>query len=194
MALIGLQFPRGSLFYDPRSNQRVPLAQLTFTQPVYQDGALSTPWTQPIVADANGNFPPNIYLSPFVNSGQIGVTLSQPASLGGATIWTVSTYNIPFPLTADSATIQGAITLPAPATAVPTLTLQNLPGSVALRLVGSSSAGSLIAPVWFVLNNGSGAQTATFTATNKPGVQASAVTKWLPITINGAVGYIPCFS
>jgi hypothetical protein len=60
--------------------------------------------------------------------------------------------------------------------------------------VGPSSLGATIVPVWEVLNNGTGTQAATFTATNKPGVQASAVTKWLPININGGVGYIPCFS
>ncbi len=191
MAVTGLQFPRGSLFYDPRSNQRVPFAQLTFTQPVYQDGAFATPWTQPIVADTNGNFPPNIYLNPFVGGGIIGVTL---ANASAVTIWTVSTYYIPFPLTADSSIIQSGIVLPAASSAVATLVIQNLPGSVALKIVGSSSNGGTIVPPWYVENNGTGTQTATFTATNKPGVQASAVTKWLPITVNGAVGYIPCFS
>jgi hypothetical protein len=38
-----------------------------------------------------------------------------------------------------------------------------------------------------------GSQTATFTANNKPGSTATAPAKWLPIKLDGAVYYIPCW-
>ena len=39
-----------------------------------------------------------------------------------------------------------------------------------------------------------GAQTATFTATNKPGTGTTAPTKWLPINLDGTKYYIPCWT
>jgi hypothetical protein len=38
-----------------------------------------------------------------------------------------------------------------------------------------------------------GAQTATFSATNKPGAGTAGPTTWLPITVSGTTYYIPCF-
>ena len=38
-----------------------------------------------------------------------------------------------------------------------------------------------------------GAQIATFTATNKPGTGTTAPTKWLPINLDGTKYYIPCW-
>lgn len=39
-----------------------------------------------------------------------------------------------------------------------------------------------------------GAQTATFTATNKPGSGTTAPTKWLPVILDGTTYYIPCWT
>ena len=39
-----------------------------------------------------------------------------------------------------------------------------------------------------------GTQTATFTATNKPGTATTAPTKWLPINLDGTKYYIPCWT
>jgi hypothetical protein len=39
-----------------------------------------------------------------------------------------------------------------------------------------------------------GAQTATFTATNKPGSGTTAPTKWLPVVLDGTTYYIPCWT
>ena len=39
-----------------------------------------------------------------------------------------------------------------------------------------------------------GAQTATFTATNKPGTGTTAPSKWLPINLDGTKYYIPCWT
>lgn len=38
-----------------------------------------------------------------------------------------------------------------------------------------------------------GAQTATFTATNKPGSGTTAPSKWLPIVMDGTTYYIPAW-
>lgn len=38
-----------------------------------------------------------------------------------------------------------------------------------------------------------GAQTATFSATNKPGSGTTAPTKWLPVALDGTTYYIPCW-
>lgn len=38
-----------------------------------------------------------------------------------------------------------------------------------------------------------GAQTATFVATNKPGVGTTSPDKWLALNLDGTIHYIPCF-
>ena len=38
-----------------------------------------------------------------------------------------------------------------------------------------------------------GAQTATFSATNKPGTTSSGPTQWLTVNLGGVIFYIPCF-
>ena len=55
----------------------------------------------------------------------------------------------------------------------------NSAGNVALRVNTSATTG---------------AQTATFTATNKPGTATTAPTKWLPINLDGTKYYIPCWT
>jgi hypothetical protein len=85
---------------------------------------------------------------------------------------------------------QGEMTLsaPVPGGAGITLTVPARAGGTALELVGSGAgAPALIANSTVV----AGAQTATFTATNKPGSATTAPTKWLPITCDGATYYLP---
>ena len=38
-----------------------------------------------------------------------------------------------------------------------------------------------------------GAQTATFTATNKPGSGTTGPDKWIPINLDGTTHYVPAF-
>lgn len=210
--MTNLNFPHGAQFYDPQANQRVPFAQLLFefspgsgALSMYQDAALTTLWTQPIVADANGNFPPNIYFDPFnVNAGHASITLSQSVAAGGAMIWRVPDYYVPFATSADSpviraTTVAGAIigefAILAPPTGVVPLQIYNIPGSVALRLIGGGQSAGVTQPTWEVSNViTTGTHTATFTATNKPGNAASGPVKWLPILCNGVVYYTPCFA
>lgn len=57
------------------------------------------------------------------------------------------------------------------------------------------NAGSVGTP--FAVLNGSattGAHTATFTATNKPGSGTTAPTAWLPVSLDGTTYYIPCWT
>jgi hypothetical protein len=200
-----LNFPNGSLFFDPRANQRIPFAQLGFTSTtsptayisVYSDAALSMLWTQPIQADANGNFPPNIYLDPYTTSPTVYVTLYQPISAGGAQIWQ-SKWGVPLTMTPDSLCLQwmstaviGEVTIPASATSE--LIVYPLAGAVGLRLVGGGQVGGVASPAIKIANGTTGAQTATFTATNKPGNFTSGPVKWLPVLVGSTTYYAPCF-
>lgn len=204
-----INFPTGTLFVDPRTNQRIAGAQLSFfvslggaIAPVYQDAALTTPWAQPIVADANGNFPPNIYFDAF-NTIQAKIQLANSV---GAIQWTVTPYSIPLIVTQDSFNIQyDSVTIPGqiignvrirnPTTAVPALTVNN--SGLAIRLVGAlqNPLNSVVTgPIWRIGNGTTGAQTASFApVANKPGPANSTPTKWLPIVFNGTTYYAPCF-
>lgn len=75
---MGIATPTGVLWFDaydkplsttglaqPLSYRNFYLTGTTTPATVYQDGALTTPYAQPIVADANGRFSP-IYLDPNV--------------------------------------------------------------------------------------------------------------------------------
>jgi hypothetical protein len=54
---------------------------------------------------------------------------------------------------------------------------------------GSAAALAVIGTNYF----GTGAQTATFSATNKPGSGTTAPTQWLTVNLNGTLFYIPCW-
>jgi hypothetical protein len=203
----------GQLFYDPyprplsSAGLTLPLGYYNFylsgtTTPatVYQDAALTLPYSQQtlppggagtatysiVIADSTGTLPP-IFLNP-------------------QTIYRVQLYNAanqlledvdPFvpalpafgngPLTFNA---QGEMTIAPPNSGGSGITLTIFPrsGAQALRLVGTTvGAATLIA-------NGSvlaGTQTATFTATNKPGGGTTAPSKWLPIQCDGSLYYIP---
>lgn len=204
-----INFPTGMLFVDPRANQKIALAQLSFflsaggaPATVYQDAALTTPWAQPIVADANGNFPPNIYMDPF-NIVQAKVQL---ANAVGAVQWTVNPYNVPLVISQDSFNLQyDSVTIPGqtlgnirirnPTTSVPALVVNN--SGIAIRLVGSLAnpgSSASVRPIWNIGNGTTGAQAASFApVANKPGPANSTPTKWLPIMFNGTTFFAPCF-
>ena len=88
---------------------------------------------------------------------------------------------------------QGEMTMNAPVAGGTGITLlvNARSGGTALELVGSGAGSpALIANSTVV----AGSQTATFTATNKPGSATTAPTKWLPITCDGATYYIPLWT
>lgn len=205
IAFAGTSFlGHGHIFADPRQNIHVPNGQLSFfltgtttPLPVYSDAALTTPITQPIIADGGGTLPP-IYLNPFVNSGKAKIQLKTAG--GGTTVWTVDPYWIPQVLTTTSNSLRqnpaGEITIPVPSSAIPGLVLNARPGSAALWLVGASTiTGGATEPALDINNSKTtGAQIATFAAANKPGTATTSPSVWLPILADGVVYYIPCWS
>ena len=191
------------LFVDPRTNARLAGAQLSFFAsgtitpiPAYQDAGLTQPWAQPILADSKGNFPPNVYLDPFT---AVKVKV-QVANSAGVVQQTTDPYFVPLVVTEDSLNLQYAngiysVKVPTPPTSVPGLTISNIPGSVAIRIVSGVVAISHgLVPAWAVNNLTTGFQTATLTPiANKPGIVSSTPTRWLPILSGGVTYYAPCF-
>lgn len=163
---------------------------------VYQNGTLTTPFTSAgtgkVVSDNFGRFPA-IYLDPSiiyrvqffnrlnVQQWQVDPYTSQLSTVGTSTlsafgfrIAPTGEATMPPPNTGGS-----GVTLTLNASALGTTPLQissNLPGNSAL-IVNSSAT--------------TGAQTATFTATNKPGTATSSPAGWLPITCDGVQYYTP---
>lgn len=70
------------------------------------------------------------------------------------------------------------------------LLLTNVAGGNALTIVGNSAGTAVLR-----LNTQAttGAQTATFTATNKPGSGTTSPDKWIPINLDGTLHYVPAF-
>ena len=200
----------GQLFYDPIAR---PLSSLGVSLPggyynfyvsgttvpatVYQDAALSLPYpaaalngSSPlfsvIQADGTGAMPP-IFLNP------VTIYRVQLYSSTWNLIEDVDPYVPPMPTTGNGQFVldaQGELTInaPVPGGSGITLTLNSRAGGTALELVGSGAgAAALIANQTVLV----GSQTATFTATNKPGVATTAPSKWLPIICDGATFYQP---
>lgn len=200
----------GQLFYDPISR---PLSSLGVSMPgayynfyvsgttnpaqVYQDAALSLPFpaaalngSSPlytvIQADGTGAMPP-IFLNPEV------IYRVQLYNSTWSLVEDVDPYVPAMPVTGNGQLIidtQGEMTMAAPVAGGSgiTLTVNARASGTALELVGSGAGSpALIANTTVV----AGSQTATFTATNKPGSGTTAPTKWLPITCDGATYYIP---
>lgn len=198
-----LNFPTGILFSDPRTNQRLAGAQLSFfisgtstPTPVYSDAALTSTIVQPVVADANGNFQ-SVYLDPFANGGVIKI---QQANSVAVVQRITDPYYIPLAITPDSLNLQYhdgvfEVTIPMPPANVPALVVNNLPGSVAVRIIGGGIvAGGSLQPAWEVNNITTGVTNASFTSVaNKPGFNISSPVKWLPILSGGVTYFVPCF-
>jgi len=160
---------------------------------VYQDANLTTPFspTGLVGSDAAGRFPP-IYLDTSVTyavqlTGNGAIRLTDPYVPLLATTGTSQ-----LAATGMNIAPTGEITIPAPT---------NVGGnSAALTLTGNASGGPAIllggtqvgVPVISVNNSvTTGAQTATFTATNKPGTATSSPAGWLPIFCDGTLYYTP---
>src|ERR1700722_2271172 len=200
----------GQLFYDPiprplsASGASLPGGVYNFfvsgtTNPatVFQDAALTVPFpaaslngSQPlfsvVTADGTGAMPV-IFLNP------VTIYRVQLFNSTGSLIEDVDPYVPPMPVTGNGQLVldaQGEATInsPTPGGTGITLTLNARTGGTALELVGSGAG----APA-FIANTTvtAGSQTATFTATNKPGSTTTAPTKWLPLTADGATYYIP---
>ena len=200
----------GQLFYDPvarplsSTGVAMPSAYYNFyvsgtTNPatVYQDQALTLPYpasplngSSPLYsvvqADGTGAFTP-IYLSP--------QTIYR-VQLYSST-WSLIEDNDPYvpamPVTGNGQLIIDAqgelqISAPVPGGTGITLTVSARAGGTALELIGSGAGAAAIIANSAVV---AGAQTATFTATNKPGSGTTAPTKWLPIQCDGALYYLP---
>lgn len=200
----------GQLFYDPvarplsATGLAMPNAYYNFyvsgtTNPaqVYQDPALTLPYPAAslngssalftvIQADGTGAMPP-MYLLPTV------IYRVQLYNSSWNLIEDVDPYVPAMPVTGNGQIIvdaQGEVTISAP---VPggsgiTLAVAARAGGTAMQLTGSGAGAAAIIANSTVV---AGAQTATFTATNKPGSGTTAPTKWLPISCDGALYYLP---
>ena len=191
----------GFLFADPvvrplsAAGVTMPLCYFTFyltgsTTAVapFQNGTLTTPFGSNVVtADAYGGFPP-IYMNPAT------VYRVQLHDASGVLLEDVDPYVVPMNATGgpflNINASSGEILIPAPTGSVlgSALTINTFNTSLALTLNGWSAGQPAIAINNTVLT---GAQTATFTALNKPGSFSSAPTKWLPLAADGAVYYLP---
>lgn len=161
---------------------------------IYRDGALTTAFTPTgrVTADNFGRFPP-IYLDPsityrlqFFNSANMQQWQNDPYISQLATVGTSALSAFGFQIATT-----GEVTLDAPNTGGSgvTLTLNSgALGTAALELIGTLPGNSAL-----IVNNSAttGAQTATFTAANKPGTATSAPAGWLPITCDGVQYYTP---
>jgi hypothetical protein len=161
---------------------------------VYQDGALTVPFspTGQVTSDAFGRFPA-IYLDPsiiyrvrFFNSASVQQWQQDPYISQLSTVGTsaLSAFGVNIATT-------GEFTIPAPNTGGSgvslTLNASTL-GTTPLRLNGTIPGTSAL-----IVNSAAttGAQTATFAATNKPGTSTSAPAGWLPLTCDGVQYYTP---
>ena len=200
----------GQLFYDPIPR---PLSSLGVAMPgayynfyvsgttnpaqVYQDAGLTLPFPAGslngsaslftvVQADGSGAFPV-MFLNPEV------IYRVQLYNSTWSLIEDVDPYVPAMPVTGNGQLqldAQGEIVINAP---VPggtgiTLTVSARSGGTALELVGAGAGSPALIANSTVL---AGSQTATFTATNKPGSGTTAPTKWLPITADGATYYLP---
>lgn len=207
----------GQLFYDafPRplssTGLTLPLGYYNFyfsgtTNPaaVYQDAAISLPYalqTLPpggsganqvfyaVQADATGTMAP-IFLNPTT------IYRVQLYNAAGQLVEDVDPYVPPLPGYGNGPitfNAQGEATIAPPSVGGTGITLTIFPRSTAqaLRLVGVTPGNSIL-----TINNAVtvGANTATFVATNKPGSGTTSPSKWLPITCDGTVYYLPLWT
>jgi hypothetical protein len=200
----------GQLFYDPVAR---PLSSLGVSMPgayynfyvsgtttpaqVYQDPALTLPFPAValngsaalftlVQADGSGAFPP-MYLNPQM------IYRVQLYNSTWSLLEDVDPYVPAMPVTGNGQLVlnaQGELTINAPVaggTGV-TLTVNSRTSGTALLLHGQGPGSpAFIANTTVTV----GAQTATFTATNKPGSGTTAPSAWLPITCDGSTYYLP---
>lgn len=115
------------------------------------------------------------------NQNNLSDTLEfTPSTANGGTTFTTPALKI---------TGSGNVSITAPASG-DTLTVTNVAGANALVVTGNAAGTAVLR-----LNTQAttGAQTATFTATNKPGVATTSPDKWIPINLDGTTHYVPAF-
>jgi hypothetical protein len=161
---------------------------------VYQNGTLTTPFspTGKVTSDSFGRFPA-IYLDPsiiyrvqFFNSASVLQRQSDPYVSQLSTVGTSSLSAFGFQIAPT-----GEFTIDAPNTGGSGITLTlnaSALGTTPLRINGTVPGKSAL-----IVNSAAttGAQTATFAATNKPGTSTSSPAGWLPITCDGVQYYTP---
>lgn len=196
-AVEGVPYRKAQVCLGPKFAQATYKFFLTGTSTpanVYQNGTLTSafPITGQVTADNYGRFPA-IYLDPavtykvqFFNSSNVLLWTNDPYGSQLSTVGTSSLSAYGFSIAPT-----GEVTIPAPNTGGSgvSLTLNaGAIGSAALKLTGTLAGNSAL-----IVNNSAttGAQTATFVATNKPGTAASSPAGWLPITCDGVQYYTP---
>jgi hypothetical protein len=161
---------------------------------IYQNGALTLAFspTGRVTSDAFGRFPA-IYLDPsviyrvqFFSSANVQQWQVDPYTSQLSTVGTSALSAFGFQIAPT-----GEFTLDAPNTGGTGITLTLKAGdlgSTPLRVTGTLPGNSAL-----IVNNSAttGAQTATFVATNKPGTATSSPAGWLPITCDGVQYYTP---
>jgi len=193
----------GQPLYEPRVNYGPAFANyswqffLTGTATpanIYQDQNLTTPFSptaNKATADSNGRFPP-IYLDPSV------IYKAQLYNASSVLVRTQDPYQAPLPTWGTS---QLQATGPK-ITAFNEVTTSNSAGGTGNALTVNATppggacvkiSGTIPGAVTLEIDSSAttGAQTATFTATNKPGIATSAPVAWLPIKCDGTVYYTP---
>lgn len=161
---------------------------------VYENGTLTTPFpiTGTVTADNFGRFPP-IYLDPSITYK------AQLYDKNNTLVWTVDPYTAPLATTGTSSNstygpkiaVTGEVSFAAPNSGGTGITLTLNAGS---KGTSPLKVSSVVAGNSTIIVNSSattGAQTATFTATNKPGTATSSPAGWLPITCDGVQYYTP---
>ena len=199
----------GQLFYDPIAR---PLSAAGLAMPgayynfyisgsstpatVYQDPALTLPYPTSslngnpgfslVQADGTGAMPP-IFLNPRL------IYRVQLYSSTFSLIEDVDPYVPSMPTTGNGPIqidAQGEVVInaPTPGGTGITLAIAARSGGQAIQLTAASvGSAAIIANTTVVV----GTQTATFTATNKPGSGTTSPTQWLPIQCDGSLYYIP---
>ena len=112
-------------------------------------------------------------------------------TISSAGNWTINAPTSGSGLTVTGNTGAYAATLTAGGGAIGALSIGG--GTVSQMLITGSAAGTSA----IIINTcaTTGAQTATFSATNKPGAAAQTTpTSWIPIQLDGAIKYIPAFT
>jgi hypothetical protein len=191
LSAAGLTLPQG--YYN------FLLSGTTTPAPVYQNATLTTPYPaillpflstsalyNAVQADGTGTFQP-IFLNPTL------IYRVQLYSAAGQLLEDNDPYVPQMPSVGNGQLIinaQGEFTIAPPVaggTGI-TLTVIARSGVQAVQLTGSAAGTPALIANNTVLV---GTQTATFSATNKPGSGTTAPTKWLPILCDGGTYYLP---
>jgi hypothetical protein len=201
----------GQLMYDPYPRP-LNAAGLTLPQGYYNFFLDGTTTPAPVYQNATLTTPYPAILLPFLSTSALynavqadGTGTFQPIYLNPLLIYRVQLYTSAGRLLEDNSYVpqmptvgngqvivnaQGEFTIGPPAAGGNGVTLDIIArsGVQAVQLQGVAAGTPLIIANNTVLV---GAQTATFTATNKPGSATTAPTKWLPIICDSGTYYIP---